>query len=99
MRANWFSGFTAIALGVGLAAGMAQNPAASAPATDQVLIDTVGAKVPNSFWTVDPKHQPQIGQSFILDRTISSTSVVLHPSSMAIAKKWKYLGMAYRNQN
>jgi len=99
MRANWISGFATITLGLGLVIGVTQSPAASAPSQGEVLIDTVGAKVPNAFWTVDPRMQPQIGQSFILDRTVTSTSVVLHPSSMAIAKKWKYLGLAYRAQN
>lgn len=89
----------AVTLGLGLVIGPTQSPAASAPSQGEVLIGMVGAKVHNAFWTVDPRMQPQIGQSFILDRTISSTSAVLHPSSIAIAKKWKYLGLAYRARN
>ena len=98
MRAIRLTAFTALVMGLGLLSGGVLSPTASAQPPGEVLIDTVTAPVPNSFWTIDPRMQPQIGQSFILDRTVTTTSVVLHPYSIALAKKWKYLGMAYRNQ-
>lgn len=99
VRTRWILSLTAIAVVVGVVIAMAPPSVVSAAQKDEVLIDTVSARVPNSFWTIDPKFQPQIGQSFILDRTVSATSVVLHPASIALAKKPKYLGMAYRAQN
>lgn len=88
----------AIAVTFGLVVPLAFSPVASFASSTEVLVDTVSAKTPNSELTVDPWMQPQIGQSFVLDRTVSATSVVLHPISMAIAKKPEYLAMAYRAQ-
>lgn len=88
-----------LAISVVLASSLAATPIASAESQDQVLVDTVLAKVPNSAWTIDPRMQPQIGQSFMLSQPVAVSSVVLHPASIALAKKPKYLGMAYRAQN
>jgi hypothetical protein len=99
VRTRWIPSLAAIAVVVAVVIAMALPSVVSAAQKDEVLIDTVGARVPNSFWTIDPRFQPQIGQSFVLDRTVSATSVVLHPASIALAKKPKYLGMAYRAQN
>ena len=84
-------------VGIGLAAG--SLPAAVGETASQVLVDTVGARVPNGFWTVDPRMQPQIGQSFVLDRPVSATSIVLHPDSITLAKKPEYLVAGYRNEH
>ena len=89
---------TTAAVSIGVTVGTTPPLAISAPLGGEMLIDTVASKAPNSQWTLDPRMQPQIGQSFVLDRTVSATSVVLHPSSIALAKKPEYLTMAYRNQ-
>lgn len=99
MGARRFAVFTSTVACLGLVAAPVAASPSSAASTGEVLIDTVFAKVPNSAWTIDPRMQPQIGQSFILDRPVSVTAVVLHPSSMAIAKKPKYLVMAYRAEH
>lgn len=99
MSARWVSLFTSFAACVGLVVAPSVVVPSSAAQRGEVLIDTVAAKVPNSAWTIDPRMQPQIGQSFVLDRPVSVTEVVLHPASMAIAKKPQYLVMAYRAEN
>lgn len=84
---------TTPAVSVGVTVGNTPQLAVSAPLDGEVLIDTVASKAPNSQWTLDPRMQPQIGQSFVLDGAVSATSVVLHPSSIALAKKPEYLAL------
>lgn len=84
---------------IGAVASLLMAAPARAAGEPQVLIDTVGAPEPNSLWTVDPRMTPQIGQSFILDRPVSATSVVLHPTEFSLAKKPEYLVAAYRHEH